>query len=405
MSRPTSPSRRFDKLGAFLDLAAAPGDSPELRRRKRMAVVLPAMTVLVVPFFVAGFLLVGQWHAALPPALAVIGMLGQLAWLRGTRRLGAVPTITLAMVLLMTGAGHVLGGGFVGSGAVILWSIFAPIWALALVGRQAARVTMLGFVALLLALALAEPQLRGLGSPLPAAARGPMLALNFLLVGVSLFVVLGRFVDERDRALARVSALLHNVLPPSIADRLEADPEGVIADRHESVTILFADIVGFTALSARLSAEETVALLNQIFSAFDGFCAQAGVEKIKTIGDGYMAVCGAPGPVPDHALVVAKVAIQMRDYMATDPTNHALRVRIGISTGSAIAAIVGSARLQWDLWSNAVNVAARMESTGAPGRIQISRSTWERIGAHLPCESRGLVEVKGKGELETWFIS
>ncbi len=232
MSRSTSPSRRFDKLGAFLDLAAAPGDSPELRRRKRMAVVLPAMTVLVVPFFVAGFLLVGQWHAALPPSLAVIGMLGQLAWLRGTRRLGAVPAITLAMVLLMTGAGHILGGGFVGSGAVILWSIFAPIWALALVGRQAARVTMLGFVALLLALALAEPQLRGLGSPLPAAAQGPMLALNFLLVGVSLFVVLGRLLLPRrhDRPQLGLRSRGGTPVPsdaPNDAGDLVADPPGV----------------------------------------------------------------------------------------------------------------------------------------------------------------------------------
>ena len=206
------------------------------------------------------------------------------------------------------------------------------------------------------------------------------------------------------RERARADALLLNVLPPAVAERLKRAPDQAIADRYEQVTVLFADIVGFTPLSARVTAERTVELLNEIFSAFDAICDRAGVEKIRTIGDGYMAVAGAPTPREDHAEAMMRVAISMRDYMASGPVDEPLEVRIGINSGSAVAGIVGTTRFHFDLWGDAINVAARMEALGEPGRIHIAEGTWVLVRDVVPCESRGRIPVKGKGEMETWFV-
>ncbi|MCP4211322.1 MAG: adenylate/guanylate cyclase domain-containing protein [Halieaceae bacterium] len=232
------------------------------------------------------------------------------------------------------------------------------------------------------------------------------IALTGLLLVVAVFM---NMVDETEDALnretARANALLLNVLPSFIAERLKAAPDKTIADRHQQVTVLFADIVGFTPLSARLSAVKTVEVLNEIFTTFDEICERAGVEKIRTIGDGYMVASGAPISREDHAEAMVRVAIEIRDYMNSRPTDVPLSVRIGLNSGEVVAGIVGISRFHYDVWGDVVNVAARMEALGEPGRIQIARATWERIHDKFPCESRGRIVVKGKGEMETWFVS
>lgn len=210
--------------------------------------------------------------------------------------------------------------------------------------------------------------------------------------------------DALDRQRAQSDALLLNVLPASIAKRLKKSPDAVIADRCGEVTVLFADIVGFTALSSKTNPAETVKMLNQIFTVFDELCEVHGVERIKTIGDGYMAFSGASDPPPDHATAMLKVAIGMRDYLESRPFAEPLQVRIGLNSGEVVAGIVGTTRFHYDIWGDAVNVASRMESTGEPGRIHIARSTWEKIHDVYPCEPRGRIPVKGKGQLETWFV-
>lgn len=236
-------------------------------------------------------------------------------------------------------------------------------------------------------------------------------AINLALVAIGLLALAAVFrglVNDTEQALeaerARADMLLLNVLPPAVAERLKRKPDQPIADRYDQVTVLFADIVGFTPLSARLSAERTVELLNEIFTAFDAICDRAGVEKIRTIGDGYMAVAGAPSPRADHGQAMVQVAMAMRDYMASKPVDEPLEVRIGINSGEAVAGIVGTSRFHFDLWGDAVNVAARMESLGEPGCIQIAEGTWALVHDVFPCESRGKIRVKGKGEMETWFV-
>ena len=200
-------------------------------------------------------------------------------------------------------------------------------------------------------------------------------------------------------------ALLLNILPGEIARRLKSG-EHEIADAFADVTVLFGDIVGFTALSSKTSAAEVVDMLNGLFSRFDELAQNLGIEKIKTIGDCYMAVCGLPKPCPDHTVRMARMALQMIDvtseYAKKLGTN--LQLRIGINSGPVVAGVIGATKFIYDLWGDTVNLASRMESTGVPGRIQVSRSVYERLHETFDLEERGVVQVKGKGDIPTWLL-
>src|SRR6185312_12340181 len=185
------------------------------------------------------------------------------------------------------------------------------------------------------------------------------------------------FLRRREIAAerARSEALLLNILPYAVAERLKAG-EKTIADDFEDVTVLFADLVGYTEMSGRLPATEVVALLNEVFSRFDALMEKHGAEKIKTIGDAYMAVCGLPGTEKAHADSAAALALAM--LAALDDVNRKrgleLRLRVGVNTGPVVAGVIGSRKFIYDLWGDAVNVAARMESHGVPGRVHLSES-------------------------------
>ena len=205
---------------------------------------------------------------------------------------------------------------------------------------------------------------------------------------------------------ARAERLLLNVLPPAIAERLKAEPGRTIAEQFEEVTALFADVVGFTGLSERLSPHEAVALLNEVFTAFDRFADRHEVEKIRTIGDGYMVAAGAPVRRDDHCDAIAKMALDMRDWMKErrHSDNLPIQVRIGINSGTAIGAVIGTSKFHYDLWGDAINVAARMETLGEPGRIHVAEGAAERLQGGYVLEARGEIEVKGKGAMPTWYL-
>jgi adenylate cyclase len=216
-------------------------------------------------------------------------------------------------------------------------------------------------------------------------------------------------VEERTgelrREKERSEQLLLNILPEEIADRLMRTNESP-AEHFEEATILFADIVGFTSLSARLEPLQLVAGLNQIFSAFDHLTEKYGLEKIKTIGDAYMVVGGLPVSRPDHAEAIAEMALDMQDYMQNleNIFGESLQIRIGINTGPVIAGVIGIKKFIYDLWGDAVNVASRMESHGKPGSIQVTEATYDRLKDKFILESRGAIEVKGRGEMMTYWL-
>ncbi|MBE9130022.1 MULTISPECIES: adenylate/guanylate cyclase domain-containing protein [unclassified Coleofasciculus] len=199
--------------------------------------------------------------------------------------------------------------------------------------------------------------------------------------------------------------LLLNILPEPIAKKLKQDPS-TIAELFAEVTILFADLVNFTQWSAETSPTELVELLNQIFSGFDRITEQHGLEKIKTIGDSYMVVGGLPTPRSDHAEAIANMAQDMQQELANFNAKHeqSFTIRIGINTGSVVAGVIGTKKFIYDLWGDAVNTASRMESHGIAGRIQVSESTYERLRDQYALEERGIIEVKGKGEMRTYFL-
>jgi class 3 adenylate cyclase len=199
--------------------------------------------------------------------------------------------------------------------------------------------------------------------------------------------------------------LLLNVLPAPIAERLKQG-DGVIVDRFEDVSVLFADIVGFTAMSQRTSPEALVSMLDELFSHFDRLAEVHGLEKIKTIGDAYMVVAGVPHPTDDHARATARMALDMiealRDYSRRHGTE--LTIRVGIHTGSVVAGVIGRKKFIYDLWGDTVNTASRMESHGVPGRIHVTETTFQYLRDEFELESRGTMEIKGKGEMTTYLL-
>jgi class 3 adenylate cyclase len=206
---------------------------------------------------------------------------------------------------------------------------------------------------------------------------------------------------ERDRA----TMLLYNILPRTIADRLQSGEEN-IANHFENVTVLFADIVGFTQLSASRPAWDVVSLLNRIFSAFDIFSEQYNLEKIKTIGDAYMIVGGLPEARDDHAEAVARMALEMLATveLLSKTLDAPIALRIGIHSGAVVAGVIGKKKFAYDLWGDTVNTASRMESHGEAGKIHVSEGVFTALQGKFAFEEREAMEIKGKGVMRTWFL-
>jgi adenylate cyclase len=210
-----------------------------------------------------------------------------------------------------------------------------------------------------------------------------------------------------EREYARSEALLVNILPPAIAARLKHSKESVIADSHAEASILFADMAGFTARAADTLPVKLVLFLNDLFSAFDQLVERYGLEKIKTTGDAYMVVSGVPAPRADHAEALARLALDMRAAVTgiAASSGRALSIRIGISSGPVVAGVVGTKKFFYDVWGDTVNVASRMESTGEPGKIQLSEAAYALLKDTFDLEARGEIEIKGKGKMKTWFLT
>jgi len=219
--------------------------------------------------------------------------------------------------------------------------------------------------------------------------------------GSTMRVLLADLEAER----ARSEDLLRNILPGPIADRLKAG-ETLIAERVDAASVLFADLVGFTALSATLDAGEMVAWLNEVYSAFDAAVVRRGLEKIRTIGDNYMVASGVPTRRGDHAVALAALAVELRDHVARLPPlgGRPIDFRIGIGSGPVVGGVIGTHKFQYDIWGDTVNLASRMESQGLPGRIQVTATTHALIEHAFVCEPRGRLEVKGIGPVETWLL-
>jgi guanylate cyclase len=397
----TAPLR--DRL---LSIGADPRDTADERFRKRLLVGV-ALVILPVGFLWGClYWAVGEHAVALTPWAYVAGSTTSLVVFARTGNFAFLRTAQFALILVAPALGAVMLGGLRESSAVILWSLFAPLGAVAFDRPSRAWTWFAAFVAtILLSLVLSEV-VRPDGADLPDAFVRTFDVLNIVVVSFVAMLLLVTFARGRDAAQARVETLLLNVLPADIAQRLQSDPQS-IADHFDEASILFADLVDFTPLSSRLDAREVVGLLDRLFTSFDELVDRYEVEKIKTIGDCYMVAAGVPRQRPDHAHALAGLALEMRACAKSwlpDRDGHDVRLRIGISSGPVVAGVIGRRRFLYDLWGDTVNMASRMESHGTPDEIQITRSTWELVNDDFVTEPIGLVDVKGKGKTETWRL-
>jgi guanylate cyclase len=397
-------------LARLAKVGADPRDDEETRSRKALLVLVSVLMLPISLLWGGLYLAFGAPAGVLAFVYFGVSVVAIAVFAR-TRHFALLLRVELLDILLAPGLSMIFLGGFITSTGVGVWGILAPMGALVFSGVRAGIRWYVAFLAVFLGCGLAG-ELLGTVSPLPPWFTTLMLALNISVGGTIVFTLLAIFAKQRQDALTELQiaqdqaeSLLLNVLPRPIAERLRAEPQ-TIADQFSSASILFADVVDFTRRSERLSPAEVVGMLDHLFSHFDMLAERYDVEKIKTIGDAYMVAAGVPSPRPDHARALALMALDMLDAIRSrDAVGHLeLELRIGINSGPVVAGVIGRKRFLYDLWGDAVNTASRMESSGTPGRIQITRATYELIADEFVCEPRGTIEVKGKGEMETWYL-
>ena len=322
----------------------------------------------------------------------------------------------LLLILIFPGMLTWVLGGFINSSGVILWSINSPVGALLYDSRRKAVIWFAMFVSLIVLTAIVDAGLIGPIFPphhtLPPGILTTIFAMNLIGPSVVVFLLLIYFTQQRDHThellvteQGKSSSLLLNIFPQPIVRRL-MDGQQYVADCISDASILFADIAGFTPLSAKMEVEMVVEFLNDLHTAFDEIMERHGLEKIRTIGYGYMAASGVPTARPDHARAIADAALDMMDYADSLQVSgdFPLLLRIGINSGQVMAGVIGRKKFSYDIWGDPVNVASRMESQGLAGCIQVSARTYELLKDDFVLEPRGRIDIKGKGEMDTWIL-
>ena len=395
----------------FGDIAADPGDGQAMRLRKSLLLGGVLVLIPIVLLWSLLYLALGYPLAALMPGFYfVFSSLSVLYFLR-TRNRDFLRISQNFLLLLLPFSLMLILGGFNNSSAVIIWCVISPIASLVIGGWENARVWFALYIVLLILAAGLEPILPEV-RPLPEAMIRFFYVLNIGTVTTAVFALLFLFIREGWRAYLLLLAernksegLLLNVLPKEVALQLKNEPR-TVAEYYDCASVLFCDAVGFTPLSAGSTPQEMLELLNEIFSYFDVLTERYGVEKISTIGDSYLAAAGVPVPRDDHAQTIAALALEMNDYIQSLPQQNGRPVvfRVGINSGPLVAGVIGCTKFHYDIWGDTVNTASRMESQGVPGKIQISESTYDLIREHFNCTYRGAIQIKGKGQMETWFL-
>jgi len=392
-------------LSQLVLLGVTAQDDEEERLRKTTTTVVSLIVTALTPFWAATYLLLDRPLAAAIPAIYTVASAGSLVWLgwRGNRP--GSPAVRLAIIGVLPFTLQWTLGGFEQGSLVALWAFAAPLLALVTYGAAAGIRWFIVFILAIVISGFFESALRDAVAPLPSGVQTAFFVLNVAAPLTAVVIMLAYFARERDAANARTEDLLLHILPRPIAQRLKSG-EAQIADRHESATVLFADIVGFTAFADGTSPERIVHLLGRAFVELDALAARHGLEKIKTLGDGYLAVAGVTSPRPDHALAATAMALEVESSLvrclAEDWSN--IRMRVGLATGPVMAGVIGTDRFSFDVWGDTVNTASRMASLADPGGVQVTEATCAAISGHYRTERRDEVEVKGKGRMTTYVV-
>jgi adenylate cyclase len=398
-------TRLHDALARFGSIGASSTDDQQTRLRKRSIVIASVVIAALANVWVVIYLAMGRPVSALIPLVFEVGTVVGLAWFSRSHDLRRFGAIEVALMLVLPVLLQWSLGGFANGSGVMIWAFAAPVGAMLVLDARAAWLTFGAFATLVVVSALLDPTLAAGATPVPDPVRLAFSALNLLGVSFATFLVLISSVRALDHERDRSDRLLANVFPGPIAERLKRG-ERTIAERIDGVTILFADIAGFSPLAARLPAGRLVEVLGVVFQTCDRLADRHGLETIKTVGDCYMAVAGAPMAAHDHAQRAAEMALDLVGTVttATAAIDCPVRIRVGINSGEVVAGVIGERRFAYDLWGPAVNLASRLESHGTAGAIQVSRATRDLLGNAYELEARGTVDLKGIGATETWWL-
>ena len=397
-------TRRLTQDFAF---AYHPDDTDAIRQEK-LAILLVAGCCCVAGsiWTIMYLILFGPGVTAALPALFVFTVGASLAISHITKNhhVAVYAQIICIMYIAMFIQWSI--GGILDSGFVMVWSFMGPVIALMFLSPRQAKYWFFAYLFNLVITVLFSEFFAQHGQVVSERTKTLFFLMNLGISSIVVYVFAAYFVNAALTERNRANNLLLNILPAPIARRLKLG-EYPISEKFDSITVLFADIAGFTAWSESLSPDETVDVLNDIFSRFDRIVESKGLEKIKTIGDGYMVVADGPGLVDNHATIMMALAVEMLAEIERFNAERGLtlNIRIGLNTGPAVAGVIGTKKFSYDLWGDTVNTASRMESHGIPGRVQITENTYESLKNYFSFEDRGFIEVKGKGKMHTFLLA
>lgn len=403
--------RFFNKITTPFDEIIIQADDPDdVRLGKRLFIRFSIFLVSVSLFTVFQGLVLGEQETAIFGFLVSIPFFLNLVFLRRTRRFRVHFYIFALLNMLIPFYASAAFGGFNINSPNLMASFLSLLLVVLIFYRREIIGWFLVYATLVILSGFLEPIFNVPENILPSITFDNIFTT--LLVVIIILLTLNYYKREKNSALDLLAQeqeksenLLLNILPKQIVDTLKVE-EQVIANKYEEASILFADLVGFTPMTAQMKPTEVVKFLNQIYSHFDTLEEKYGVEKIRTIGDSYMVASGVPEPRQDHAEALAMMALDMAAYIRVFPSQNGatVDVRIGINSGPIVAGVIGQKKFHYDVWGDTVNTASRMESHSVAGKIQVTRSTYELLKDEFLFDSRGEIDVKGKGQMETWFL-
>lgn len=375
---------------------------------------------LAVVLWLAIYWLMGLHFSANVPISYQLVSVASLLHFFKTRNFAIFRFVQLSLFLFVPFMMQWSIGSSVTASGVMLWALLAPIGALVVSGWRDSVPWFIAYMLMTVISGFFDYYLGTGGSgDVPMKTIGFFFALNFAAMSAIIYFLVRHFVMESDKIKSQLDQqhqllaeeqkkserVLFNVLPSNIAERLK-NHEGLIADGHADVTVMFADLVNFTQLTESLSPEQMVSLLNTIFSSFDELSEKYGVEKIKTIGDAYMVVGGLGRSRSSYTRDVANMALEMRDYLASHPdlSRYQLGIHTGIATGPVVAGVIGTKRFLYDLWGDTVNIASRLTDEAVKGAIQVDKTTYNRIRHDFEFAPPATIHVKGKGEMTMYRL-
>lgn len=396
-------------------------DTQEDKLRKNLLIFAAAFMNFAVVLWLAIYWIMGpQFSTNVPLAYQLISVASLIYYFK-TKRFEPLCSVQLSLFLFAPFIMQWSIGSSVTASGVTLWALLAPIGALVVSGWRKSVPWFFAYIVLTVVSGAFDYFLSAGGqSGVPMKTIGVFFAINFATMSSIIYFLVRHFVVEMDKIKSQLDQqhqllaeeqkkserVLLNVLPSSIAQRLK-NHQGLIADGHADVTVMFADLVNFTQLTEALSPEQMVALLNTIFSSFDELSEKYGVEKIKTIGDAYMVVGGLNHDKADYTGNIADLALEIRDFVANHPglSKFKLGVHTGIATGPVVAGVIGTKRFIYDLWGDTVNVASRLTDEAKDGVIQVDKMTYNRIRHNYAFEPPATITMKGKGDVAMYRLT